>query len=118
MIAMKRLIDPVGAARDDYDIFAGIAQQLGSQMRLPKGAAAANGWPFSTKTTRSALEAQGARRAGISRHSGERGELVLPTKADDGGPAHAFRADPGGRAAADTIGKDRDLLQDRGELWL
>lgn len=29
MIAMKRLIDPVGAAKDDYDIFAGIAQQLG-----------------------------------------------------------------------------------------
>ena len=29
MIAMKRVIDPVGLARDDYDIFSGLAERLG-----------------------------------------------------------------------------------------
>ncbi len=93
MIAMKRLIDPVGAARDDYDIFAGIAQQLGKSDAFTEGRSSREWLAFLYETTRSALEAQGHDAPDFETFW-QRGELVLPTKADDGGPAHAFRADP------------------------
>lgn len=93
MIAMKRLIDPVGAARDDYEIFAGIAQQLGKSDAFTEGRSSREWLAFLYETTRSALEAQGHDAPDFETFW-QRGELVLPTKADDGGPAHAFRADP------------------------
>ena len=41
MIAMKRAIDPVGEARDDYDIFTGLAERLGAKERFTEGRSAA-----------------------------------------------------------------------------
>lgn len=93
MIAMKRLIDPVGDARDDYDIFAGIARQLGHFGAFTEGRNSREWLAFLYETTRSALEAQG-QDAPAFETFWQRGELVLPTKADDGGPANAFRLDP------------------------
>ncbi|HEX2828655.1 MAG TPA: molybdopterin-dependent oxidoreductase [Burkholderiales bacterium] len=37
MIAMKRAIDPVGEARDDYDIFGGLAERLGAKDKFTEG---------------------------------------------------------------------------------
>ncbi len=37
MVAMKRVADPVGEARDDYDIFSGIAERLGFAEQLREG---------------------------------------------------------------------------------
>jgi len=41
IIAMKRAIDPVGEARDDYDIFSGIADRLGAKEKFTEGRSAA-----------------------------------------------------------------------------
>ncbi len=37
MIAMKRALDPVGEARDDYDIFSGLAERLGVKEAFTEG---------------------------------------------------------------------------------
>lgn len=93
MIAMKRLIEPVGEAKDDYDIFAGIARQLGHGDAFTEGRTSREWLAFLYETTRSALEAQGHDAPDFETFW-QRGELLLPTKADDGGPAHAFRLTP------------------------
>ena len=41
MIAMKRAIDPVGEARDDYDIFSALAERLGAKGQFTEGRSAA-----------------------------------------------------------------------------
>ena len=41
MIAMKRAIDPVGEARDDYDIFSALAERLGTKERFTEGRSSA-----------------------------------------------------------------------------
>ena len=43
MIAMKRAIDPVGEARDDYEIFSALAERLGAKEKFTEGRSAA-GW--------------------------------------------------------------------------
>jgi len=43
MIAMKRAIDPVGESRDDYDIFAALADRLGAKEKFTEGRSA-HGW--------------------------------------------------------------------------
>jgi len=43
MIAMKRAIDPVGEARDDYQIFSALARRLGAEDRFTEGRTA-SGW--------------------------------------------------------------------------
>lgn len=40
MIAMKRAIDPVGEARDDYDIFTALSDRLGTRERFTEGRSA------------------------------------------------------------------------------
>src|SRR6185295_15734457 len=41
MIAMKRAIDPVGEARDDYQIFSGLAERLGTKEVFTEGRSSA-----------------------------------------------------------------------------
>jgi biotin/methionine sulfoxide reductase len=41
MIAMKRAIDPVGEARDDYDIFSALAERLGTKEEFTEGRSSA-----------------------------------------------------------------------------
>ena len=41
MIAMKRAIEPVDEARDDYDIFSAVAERLGAKERFTEGRSAA-----------------------------------------------------------------------------
>jgi biotin/methionine sulfoxide reductase len=40
MIAMKRMIDPVGEARDDYEIFGALAERLGAKEAFTEGRSA------------------------------------------------------------------------------
>ncbi len=93
MIAMKRLIEPVGEARDDYDIFSGIAQRLGKFDAFTENRTSREWLAFLFETTRTALAA-GGHDAPDFETFWERGELRLPVKSDKGGPAHAFRQDP------------------------
>ncbi|SFA83965.1 biotin/methionine sulfoxide reductase [Rhizobium sp. NFR07] len=93
MIAMKKLIDPVGEARDDYDIFSEIARRLGKFDSFTEGKTSGEWLAFLFETTRTALAGAGHDAPDFETFW-ERGELRLPVKPDEGGPAHAFRQDP------------------------
>jgi len=93
MIAMKRLIEPVDEARDDYEIFAEIAQRLGKFELFTENRTSREWLAFLFETTRHALAA-GGHEAPDFETFWERGELRLPIKPDDGGPANGFRHDP------------------------
>lgn len=93
MIAMKKLIEPVGEAKDDYEIFSGIARRLGKFEAFTEGRSSREWLAFLYETTRGALAA-GGHEAPDFETFWERGEIDLPLKPDDGGPARAFRDDP------------------------
>jgi biotin/methionine sulfoxide reductase len=93
MIAMKRLIEPVGEARDDYDIFSEIAGRLGKFEEFTENRTSRQWLSFLFETTRSALVA-GGHEAPDFETFWQQGELHLPIRADEGGPASAFRLAP------------------------
>jgi len=93
MIAMKRLIEPVGEARDDYTIFSQIAQRLGAFDAFTQNRTSREWLAFLFDTTRTALAAIGHDAPDFETFW-ERGALRLPLKPDEGGPAYAFRTNP------------------------
>lgn len=93
IIAMKRLIEPVGEARDDYDIFAELSQRLGTFETFTENRTSKEWLAFLFETTRSALAA-GGHEAPDFETFWQNGELRLPIKPDDGGPANVFRQAP------------------------
>lgn len=93
MIAMKKLIEPVGEARDDYAIFSEIARRFGKFEAFTENRTSTEWLAFLFKRTHEALAA-GGHEAPAFEAFWERGELPLPLQPDDGGPARAFRDDP------------------------
>ncbi|RWX81128.1 Asp-tRNA(Asn)/Glu-tRNA(Gln) amidotransferase GatCAB subunit C [Neorhizobium lilium] len=93
MIAMKRLIEPVGEARDDYEIFSQIAHRLGKYEQFTENRSSAEWLALLFQTTQKALEA-GGHDAPSFEAFWDRGEMRLPLQQDTGGPARAFRDDP------------------------
>ncbi|MDP9835549.1 biotin/methionine sulfoxide reductase [Neorhizobium huautlense] len=93
IIAMKRVIEPVGEARDDYDIFAELSRRLGTYETFSENRTSKEWLTFLFETTRSALAA-GGHDAPDFETFWQSGELRLPVKPDDGGPANAFRQAP------------------------
>ncbi len=93
IIAMKKLIEPVGQARDDYDIFAEISRHLGTFDAFTENRTSREWLAFLFETTRTALCA-GGHDAPDFETFWQNGELRLPVKPDEGGPANAFRQDP------------------------
>jgi biotin/methionine sulfoxide reductase len=93
MIAMKQLIAPVGEARDDYAIFAGLARLLGTGETFTESRTARDWLAVLYEPTRKALAA-GGHDAPDFETFWARGEISLPVKPDTGGPASAFRNDP------------------------
>jgi biotin/methionine sulfoxide reductase len=55
VIAMHRAIDPVGEARDDYDIFAGLSRRFGVEAAFTEGRSKADWLRFLYEKTRSAV---------------------------------------------------------------
>jgi len=104
MVAMKKLIEPVGEARDDYEIFSAIARHLGKFDAFTENRTAREWLGFLFETTRQALAA-GGHDAPDFEEFWERGELRLPIKPDDGGPARAFRDDPSASPLQTPSGK-------------
>ncbi|MGO7420991.1 molybdopterin-dependent oxidoreductase, partial [Rhizobium ruizarguesonis] len=95
MVAMKKLIEPVGEARDDYEIFSEIARRLGKIEEFTENRTSKEWLAFLFETTQKALAAAG-HQAPAFEAFWERGEMRLPLKPNDGGPARAFRDDPSG----------------------
>ena len=93
MIAMKKLFEPVGEARDDYEIFSAIARPLGKFEDFTENRTSKEWLSTLFETTRAALIA-GGHDAPDFEAFWDHGELRLPLKPDNGGPARAFRDDP------------------------
>ncbi|WP_227319902.1 molybdopterin-dependent oxidoreductase [Acidisoma silvae] len=93
MVAMHRLAEPYGEARDDYTIFAGLAAALDVGERFTEGRDSRAWLAHLYERTRSALEAQNLPAPGFAEFW-EQGKLVVPQKPDDGGYLRAFRDDP------------------------
>ncbi|WP_052097644.1 molybdopterin guanine dinucleotide-containing S/N-oxide reductase [Achromobacter sp. RTa] len=104
MVAMHRLAEPNGLARDDYDIFADLAARLGAREAFTEGRSSREWLRHLYEKTRVALEECGLDAPDFDEFW-TRGELVLPQQDDDGGILRAFRDDPAGKPLPTPSGK-------------
>jgi biotin/methionine sulfoxide reductase len=93
MIAMHRITAPYGEARDDYDIFTGLARRLGVEAQFTEGRSAADWLRWLYQQTREAIQERGGEAPDFETFW-QRGELALPLEPEGGGPLHDFRVDP------------------------
>jgi biotin/methionine sulfoxide reductase len=93
MVAMHQAVPPYGEARDDYAIFAGLAELLGFADRFTEGRSPLQWLEHIYEPTRRALAERGVNAPDFSQFW-EDGELALPTLPWDGGIVRAFRRDP------------------------
>jgi biotin/methionine sulfoxide reductase len=93
VIAMHRVADPFGEARDDYDIFADLAERLGAAASFTEGRSSDDWLRHLYARLQAALDAAG-HPAPDFEEFWRRGELTLPSAPDDGGILRAFRQDP------------------------
>ncbi|MEI2416398.1 molybdopterin guanine dinucleotide-containing S/N-oxide reductase [Orrella sp. JC864] len=104
MVAMHRIVPPHGQARDDYDIFADLAERLGKRQDFTEGRSSAQWLRHLYERTRLALLDKGLEAPDFDTFWA-RGELVLPQQEDDGGILRAFRNDPAGKPLPTPSGK-------------
>ncbi|PHK96164.1 Asp-tRNA(Asn)/Glu-tRNA(Gln) amidotransferase GatCAB subunit C [Pseudoroseomonas rhizosphaerae] len=93
LVAMHKLAEPVGEARDDYAIFAGLAARLGCEAAFTEGRDARGWLRHLYEQTREAMAARGEPAPDFEEFW-RVGELALPQAPDDGGILRAFREDP------------------------
>jgi biotin/methionine sulfoxide reductase len=104
MIAMQRASPPHALARDDYDIFADLAERLGARQAFTEGRISAEWLRHLYEPTRQGLAESGLEAPDFDTFWA-RGEIVLPQQPDDGGILRAFRVDPTGRPLPTPSGK-------------
>ncbi|MDB5411806.1 MAG: biotin transporter BioY [Rubritepida sp.] len=104
MVAMHRVAQPYGEARDDYDIFADLARRLGTEEAFTEGRTSGEWLRHLYARTQKALEAEGAPAPDFDEFW-RAGSLELPQGPDDGGPWRAFREDPEGEALPTPSGR-------------
>ncbi len=88
LVAMHRAAPRHGEARDDYDIFSGLARRLGVAEEFTEGRSARDWLRHLYEPIRRAAQGPGFEQFW------EAGELALPTLPWDGGMVRAFRRDP------------------------
>ena len=93
LIAMRRAVDPIGEARDDFDIFADLARKLDVEQAFTEGRDSRQWLVHLYEPTRRALADAGWDAPDFDEFW-QRGELALPSRPDDGGFLRAFRNDP------------------------
>jgi biotin/methionine sulfoxide reductase len=93
LVAMHRAVARYGEARDDYDIFAGLAERLGFGEKFTEGRSPRQWLQYLYGLTCGALQACGVDPPDFDRFW-EAGELLLPTVPSDGGIVRAFRCNP------------------------
>ena len=90
---MHRAVARYGEARDDYDIFGGLAERLGFVGQFTEARSARDWLRYLYDATRRTLVARGVHAPDFDEFWDE-GELTLPTLPWDGGIVRAFRRDP------------------------
>ena len=93
MVAMHRITEPFGEARDDYDIFAGLSRRLGVEQAFTEGRSSREWLRHLYARTEQALRELGHPAPDFDAFW-QAGTLALPQAPDDGGPWRAFREDP------------------------
>ncbi|HYM72449.1 MAG TPA: molybdopterin-dependent oxidoreductase [Stellaceae bacterium] len=93
LVAMHRAVAPYREARDDYDIFSGLAERLGFAQAFTEGRSPRQWLEHLYEPTRLALAERGINAPDFDQFW-EDGELVLPTQPWDGGIVRDFRRDP------------------------
>ena len=104
MVAMHRIAEPHGMARDDYDIFADLAERLGAREAYTEGRSSGQWLRLMYDKTRHALQCLGFEAPDFD-NFWQRGEWSLPQQMDDGGILRAFREDPLGHPLPTPSGK-------------
>ncbi|MCQ4160813.1 molybdopterin guanine dinucleotide-containing S/N-oxide reductase [Roseomonas sp. GC11] len=104
LVAMHKLAEPYGEARDDYAIFAGLARRLGVEEAFTEGRTARQWLEHLYGRTREALAALGAPAPEFEAFW-QAGTLPLPQAPDDGGLLRAFRQDPEGNRLSTASGR-------------
>ncbi|GGI99291.1 biotin transporter BioY [Saccharopolyspora subtropica] len=92
LIAMHRVLDPVGEARDDYDILTGLARRLGVEAAFTEGRTPRQWLVHLYERWRADLVSQGHDLPGFEEFWAA-GEVELPT-VPERSPLAEFRADP------------------------
>jgi biotin/methionine sulfoxide reductase len=95
LVAMHAVVPPYAEARDDYAIFAGLAERLGRGAAFTEDRTVREWLTHLYEPTRQALAALGRPAPGFEDFWAA-GGLELPQLPDDGGPIRAFRDDPDG----------------------
>jgi biotin/methionine sulfoxide reductase len=93
MIAMHKLAEPFGEARDDYATFTELSKRLGCEEAFTEGRSVEQWLRHLYSTTQKGLEARGLEAPDFDTFW-QRGELRLPQRPHDGGILRAFRDDP------------------------
>jgi biotin/methionine sulfoxide reductase len=104
LVAMHRAVEPFAEARDDHEIFAGLAERLGFAPAFTEGRSPREWLTAIYEPTRRAL-LERVNDAPDFAEFWERGELILPTLPWDGGPIRNFRRDPGAAPLPTPSGK-------------
>jgi biotin/methionine sulfoxide reductase len=104
LIAMHQLAEPHGEARDDYAIFAALAERLDSAEAFTEGRSVREWLRHLYATMQGALADQGLPAPDFDIFW-QQGELVLPSAPDDGGMLRAFREDPDGNRLPTPSGR-------------
>ncbi|MCC7045846.1 MAG: molybdopterin guanine dinucleotide-containing S/N-oxide reductase [Alphaproteobacteria bacterium] len=93
LVPMHPVLPPVGEARDDYAIFADLADRLGAREAFTEGRTVRQWLAHLYEPTRQAIVAGGQDAPDFDAFWHSEG-LVLPQHADDGGKLRRFREDP------------------------
>jgi biotin/methionine sulfoxide reductase len=104
MVAMHKIAEPYGEARDDYAIFSELAQRLGAGDAFTEGRTSRQWLRHLYERTREAVIGQGLEAPGFDEFW-ERGQMILPQLPDDGGFLREFRDDPAGKPLRTPSGK-------------
>ncbi|RYI88800.1 MAG: Asp-tRNA(Asn)/Glu-tRNA(Gln) amidotransferase GatCAB subunit C, partial [Acetobacteraceae bacterium] len=90
---MRPVSAPFGESRDDFDIFADLAERLGAREAFTEGRTTRQWLEHLYEPTRAALQAAGHPAPSFAEFFAGDG-MDLPQQPDDGGRLAAFRADP------------------------
>ncbi|PSC03314.1 Asp-tRNA(Asn)/Glu-tRNA(Gln) amidotransferase GatCAB subunit C [Alsobacter soli] len=104
LVPMRSVAPPYGQARDDYEIFADLAERLGAREAFTEGRSVLEWLEHLYQPTRDGLAALGLPAPSFAEFWANEG-YELPQQPDDGGNLRAFREDPEGRPLATPSGK-------------
>ncbi|WP_353182548.1 molybdopterin guanine dinucleotide-containing S/N-oxide reductase [Bosea sp. (in: a-proteobacteria)] len=104
LLPMRPVVPPYGEARDDYAIFADLAERLGAREAFTEGRSVRQWLEHLYEPTRAALAAKGLPAPSFAEFWASEG-YALPQQPDDGGRLRAFREDPERNPVATPSGK-------------